>query len=140
MRVLSILAIVGVGALIADTAKGETVEVSDEACAAVVAHTPGGDVAFKPGVDVRGNAVAPADLPSHGGLKMSQNVLVDLALPLRKGSSASAAKVSRADASLPIGSLAVDVASGRLVFNGEPLGDSDVAAVAEACRRRKAPN
>ena len=140
MRIPPMLAVLSVSIALAGAAGSETVEVPDEACAAVLAHTPGDDVAFKPGVDVRGKAVQPADLPNRSGLKIPQNILVELALPLRQGASTSTTKVGRADAAVPLGSLAVDVASGRLIFNGEPLDEPDVAAVAEACRRRKARN
>ncbi|MBB90760.1 MAG: hypothetical protein CMF68_07215, partial [Magnetovibrio sp.] len=37
-------------------------------CRRVLRHQPSGDVAYKPGVDARGKAVAPADL--SGGFKM----------------------------------------------------------------------
>lgn len=119
------------------TVAAETVEITDEACARAEAHVPNADVAFKPGVDVQGNAVAPADLPSRGGIKLPQSFTIDIAVPLKKIASSTAGKIE-AEASLPVGKLGVDIASGQVTFNGEPLGDPELAAIAEACRKRRA--
>lgn len=35
-------------------------------CSRLIRHTPSADVAYKPGVDARGGAVAPADMPGSG--------------------------------------------------------------------------
>lgn len=43
-------------------ANGATVKVTRETCNHVVAHQPAADVAYRPGVDVNGNSVAPANL------------------------------------------------------------------------------
>jgi hypothetical protein len=139
MRLPLPLATLALGLLLASALRAETVEISDEVCAAAIAHAAGGDVAFKPGVDARGNPVAPADLPGQGAIRVPQNLLIELSVPLRKAGQASTGK-SGPDASMPVGSIAVDIASGRLVFNGEPLGERDVAGIAEACRGRKARN
>ena len=39
----------------------QTITVSPSACQAFTAHSPRDDVAYKPGVDVSGNAVTPTD-------------------------------------------------------------------------------
>jgi len=129
---ISLGALAGLGA---GSAIGETVEVSDEVCAAAIAHVPGDDVAFKPGVDVGGNAVAPADLPSRNAVRVPGTMLIELSVPLGKDAGGPAGKGGAA-ASMPLGSLAVDIASGRVVYNGEPLGESQIGAVADACRKR----
>ncbi|CAA6605582.1 conserved exported hypothetical protein [Rhodospirillaceae bacterium LM-1] len=40
----------------------ETVKISRQDCSRLIHHAPSADVAYKPGVDVKGRAVAPADL------------------------------------------------------------------------------
>lgn len=45
----------------------QTITVSPSACQALTAHTAADDVAYKPGVDVAGNDVAPADLSMPPG-------------------------------------------------------------------------
>jgi len=132
---LTIALMLGVGIELA----AEPVEVTAEACAKAEAHTPRDDVAFKPGVDAQGNAVAPADLPSRGGIKLPSVFTVDIAVPLRKIAENTGTKV-QAEANLPIGKLSVDVLSGQVTFNGQPLGDPELAAIAEACRQRRARN
>ena len=50
---------------VADTsndAPKTTVQIGDADCKRLVRHVPSGDVAFKPGIDVRGNPVAGATL------------------------------------------------------------------------------
>ena len=46
--------------------KSEAIAVEKLICEQLYVHTPSEDVAYKPGVDVDGNAVAPADLPAQG--------------------------------------------------------------------------
>lgn len=57
--------------------------ISSDACQAIQGHTPDASVAYVPGVDVDGRAVAPADLPDSGSLTMSeQDIAIDLRVPL----------------------------------------------------------
>ena len=44
----------------------QTITVAPSACQALTAHTPADDAAYRPGVDVDGNTVAPADLNASG--------------------------------------------------------------------------
>ena len=46
--------------------KSEAIAVEKMICEQLYVHTAAEDVAFKPGVDVDGNAVAPAEMPSQG--------------------------------------------------------------------------
>lgn len=46
--------------------KSEGLAVEKMICQQLYIHKPAADVAYQPGVDVNGNAVAPADLPSEG--------------------------------------------------------------------------
>lgn len=64
--------------LVAATASAEevTVTVTRQDCARLVRHMPSADVAYQPGVDVKGRKVAPADLPGSGAdLKILPEVL-----------------------------------------------------------------
>src|SRR5262245_28818878 len=60
------------------------VVVSAKACAEVVAHVPDAGVAYTPGVDVNGNAVAPADLPDSGSPISADSFPIFLTLDLKK--------------------------------------------------------
>ncbi|MGE5503210.1 MAG: hypothetical protein ACM31L_02195 [Actinomycetota bacterium] len=56
-------------------AEDVAVQVTKQDCARLVHYTPSADVAYKPGVDVHGKPVAPADLPGSGN---SLNLLPDV--------------------------------------------------------------
>src|SRR5690349_10976583 len=60
------------------------VVVSSKACAEVVAHVPDAGVAYTPGVDVNGNAVAPADLPDTTPPIVGEDFPIFLTLDLKK--------------------------------------------------------
>src|SRR5260370_28888084 len=60
------------------------VVVSSKACADVVAHVPDAGVAYRPGVDVNGNPVAPADLPDSASPIAADNFPIFLTLDLKK--------------------------------------------------------
>ena len=65
-------------------AKDGTVVVSKAACDQVVEHVPDAGVAYTPGVDVNGKAVAPADLPGSASPMNFDSFPIELDLNLRK--------------------------------------------------------
>ena len=70
--------------LLAAPALAEPVAVIDAAtCRLLERHHPAPDVAYRPGVDVQGRAVAPADLPADRGLNLPQHIPVDIRIPVR---------------------------------------------------------
>ena len=65
-------------------ASAALITVTADDCATIVAHTPSGDVAYQPGVDVDGNPVVSADLDSHGQLDIDESdIIIDIDIPLR---------------------------------------------------------
>lgn len=126
----------GVGSAMAQSPQGD---VDPRLCQALgVNHRPAPDVEYVPGVDVRGRAVAPADLPgSYGATRQPLDrfeipVTLDFArrMGFSAGRSAAAAKVPGAT---EVGRLVID--GGRVTFNGQAVGDSSQAALAAACGR-----
>jgi hypothetical protein len=115
-------------------------QVAQADCRRLVAHQPAAGVAYQPGVDVRGNAVAPADLP--GSQSLGQKLLeegeiaFDLALNplLFAGNPALADRIE--GARITLGRIAVDPATGDTTFDGQALSDPQQAAIAKACRAR----
>jgi hypothetical protein len=53
-------------------------------CNRFVRHHPSADVEYKPGVDVRGKAVAPADLPGSRRIKLPDSYEFDITLQVFK--------------------------------------------------------
>ena len=90
-------------------------------CKRLVVHQPGPDVAYQPGIDVRGQAVAPAET---GG-----NTPIELSDRLGAGRPAAEARVL-------IGTI--ELRAGRVYFNGRLLEDQAEAELAAKCRERLA--
>lgn len=104
--------------------------VSRTQCRELQRHQPRGDVEYKPGVDVRGRPVAPADLGGGGGLAVPDTVSFDITVRLAdflrqapRGISDSVARLGR-----------IDVTGREVLFNGMPLTDPAVAEIAALCR------
>jgi hypothetical protein len=130
--------------LAAPAAAGEAyLTLSEHDCARLARHYPAppnstGDVTYQPGRDVRGRAVAPADLapwPGGGsGLILPDAVVIPIELDLfeRHGIPANSANFK---GDVFIGEVVVDVASGRATFNGQPLQSEAEAELAARCQR-----
>lgn len=135
----ALVVLAGGGADSGALAQSPVGDVDPRLCQALgVAHRPAPDVDYIPGVDVRGRAVAPADLPgSYGAARQPLErfdipVTLDFArrMGFSGGRSSAAAKVPGAT---ELGRLVID--GGRVSFNGQPIGDSSQAALAAACGR-----
>jgi hypothetical protein len=115
-------------------AAAQTVAVTDADCAKIVTYTTPPDVAYKPGVDVYGRKVAPADLPSSGPQIGTGPTTIDITADLHKYGVSSNSPLLLPGAH--IGQITVDDLGRRVLFNGQPLGDSEEHAIADACRQR----
>ena len=123
-------------------AAAERVAIADADCARVVAHSPAPDVAYRPGVDVEGRAVAPADLADNVDPGIDAGgVAVEIAVPLRAfpGVPGDEAKfiaeggaIDRFEATASIG--AVTVRGGLVYFNGRLISSPERELLAAACR------
>ncbi len=91
---------------------------------------PAEGAAYRPGTDVQGRAVVPAEGPGGGpdwsGLSDTLKIIVEVDL------------VERYGVALPPGSMlplgTIDVRDGRAWFNGQPLAGHDREALWQACR------
>src|SRR5690606_18300591 len=63
-------------------AAGSYVTLSENDCARLARHYPDPGVAYQPGRDVRGKAVAPADLAPNGGLILPDAVVIPIEVEL----------------------------------------------------------
>ncbi|MGF1631100.1 MAG: hypothetical protein ACFCUT_16630 [Kiloniellaceae bacterium] len=108
--------------------------VSESDCARLARHYPADDVTYRPGRDVRGKPVAPADLDGGTGLILPNAVVIPIEIDLfdRYGIPANSANFT---GDVFIGEVVVDVATGRAIFNGQPLQSDDEAALAALCQR-----
>ena len=97
-----------------------------------VERTPSDDVAFKPGVDVHGKAVAPANAGQIlGEIALPDKIVIDFGMDFagRYGISGAGLHTATAD----VLAIEYDLALGGLKVNGKPLTQDDSRAVAKAC-------
>jgi hypothetical protein len=110
--------------------------VTDAECRQLVESTASPDVNYKPGVDVRGRAVAPADLPSSSGqIQAPQNFTFDLNTSLTGFGIPSTSPIFQP--TVGVGKITVEDNGRRVLFNGQPIGSSEKSALAELCKQRQ---
>ena len=130
--------------LIAPPASAEppSVLVGRAVCSRLVAHRPAPDVPYRPGMDLHGRPVAPADVdrpPLELPAEIGMDVLVpwpDRAPPRNSGADAGKrpdAPPLRYGGEVYVG-LVTLAPDGGLLFNGRPLSDPEQDYLAEYCR------
>jgi hypothetical protein len=107
--------------------------ISRNDCARLVQHHPAPDVAYQPGVDVRGRPVAPADLPgSNPSVAMPEEIAIDITVELQKrfGLPADSA-LYKPEAR--VGTVVVKP-DGSATFDGQLLTSPEAGALAALCQ------
>ena len=112
---------------------GITVQISAQDCRWLTRHVPADDVAHRPGVDVKGKAVAPADLGTYGSITAPDQVYIGLDIPLRVVLEDGGPRRLR-EAEVNVGHVVVDLTTNQVYYNGRSLTDPDIAQLAVACR------
>jgi hypothetical protein len=108
-----------------------TVAITRADCARLVEHVPDPDMAYRPGVDVYGREVAPADLGGAPRIELPETILIDIEVDLleRFGIPANPALY---DPDAEVGWVVYK--DGRFTFNGQPLQDQAQAELAARCQ------
>jgi hypothetical protein len=125
-------------------AQARTITVRGSECQRLVQQASTTSATYTPGVDVRGKAVAPADLDGGANLKLPEAIDIQIGVDLadRLGVLASKSKGGARDQAVrqavpfegkvPLGTITV---KGQDVFwNGERLLPQDQVLLTEACR------
>ena len=111
--------------------------MSSQVCATLPGASPnslnGGvpSADYQPGVDVNGNAVAPADLPSAPSTPMVDNFPIEIDQQLANRFRLPPGASTKAVLGY------VTVRGNQAYFNGQPLNADQTSALAEACRAAK---
>ena len=121
------------------------ITVTADECAAITAHEPADDVAYQPGVDVNGNAVAPADLDTSGRIDYdADDIVISIGNPLvatagvvgdQTAFVAAGGRIDTFGADSSVGSITLR--NGEVYFNGRRITDNERRAIAEACAERQ---
>jgi hypothetical protein len=130
-RILAVLLLCASGAMPAIPAMAETVRISKAECRRLAEYRAAPDVAYKPGVDVRGKKVTPAGGPdSQTYANLAPDVIeFPIALnPLKGGAD------RFGETSLNVGVIRFDMKSRRATFNGRALSRGDTQKLARKCR------
>jgi len=118
-------------------ARGETIYVITESdCRQLTRHVPAPDVSYQPGVDVRGQPVAPADIGGQTPIQVPEKFTIDIDVFLidRLG-----IPVDRSLFSPEANVATITVDGDRVYFEGQPLGNLRQQAISEACRKKLIP-
>lgn len=107
-------------------------------CSRLIRHTPSADVAYKPGVDARGRAVAPADVPGSGAEAIPGLLpdVLEIPLSIKPMQGATYAKRGSGDSQATLGTVRYDMAKGTFTFNDQPLGSPEQEELARACQKQ----
>jgi hypothetical protein len=127
----------------AGAAHAEKGVLSTGDCQKLVQHVPNDDVTYKPGVDVRGQPVAPADLGGGYKLDIPETIDIQIGLDLadrlgrrespRQGIDPPVRKVMPFEGKAPLGVLSIK--GNEAYWNNQRLMPQDEALLAEACSK-----
>lgn len=120
-------------ASLAQSGSTSEVKIAPTDCRRLVEHRAAADVAYKPGVDARGNPVAPADLPGTARITASNEITINLTVDVLQQYGVPADSPLSPSGEASIGTIKYDIASGRLTYNGQSLSDPEQDALAAAC-------
>ncbi|MEQ8193559.1 MAG: hypothetical protein RIB59_03630 [Rhodospirillales bacterium] len=113
----------------AAAAQAVQVTVTKADCQRIVQHVPSADVEYKPGVDVYGRKVAPADLGGSPQIKLPETITFDLKIDMTGLGTSSAGDVF-GEPSLG----KVSIQGHQVYFNGQPIGGIGQAELVRKCK------
>ena len=111
---------------------GTLVKITKADCLRLVKHRPDPGVTYQPGVDVRGDPVAGADLYDRPRLELPERleIPIEVDLPARYGLPAD----DSFKGDVQVGTVEVELDTGRATFNGQPLTSAAEDALRARCR------
>lgn len=107
--------------------------ISEDVCRSLVAHQPAPDVEYRPGVDVHGRPVAPADLPGGLDFVAPEDFVVSITRELA-GQFGIPEDPGIFEGEAILGT--VSFVDGQLYFDGRPLFDPAQSIIRRLCRER----
>lgn len=108
-----------------------TVQITEADCSQLVTHVAAADVNYQPGVDVNGNAVAPADLNAQPQIRVPDVISIPVTIDLATNLGINTPFLARPT----VGTVEV-TSDGRVTFNGQPVGDQAQHELARRCQQQ----
>ncbi len=128
------MAMITIPAMASQNSAQRTVTITKADCSRLARHVPSADTAYRPGVDVHGKPVVPADLGGTPQIKLPEeiNIAITVEIQDRFGIPANSTLF---DPDAYIGNVTVKK-DGSTYFNGQPLGSEEQRALAHLCQRQ----
>lgn len=114
--------------------RAQTVVVTERTCAALAQYVPDPSVDFKPGVDVDGAPVVPADVGGGVKINLPKEFHIPITVDLQKRLGIPVDPNQYQTDQFRIGT--VTYKDGRAYFNGQPLQDDAAAQLSALCQQR----
>jgi hypothetical protein len=115
---------------VAEAAAAQTTVLINEAdCDRLVTHVSSSDVAYTPGVDVNGGAVAPADLNAQPQIQVPDVISIPVTIDLATSLGIQTPFLARPT----VGNVQV-TRDGRVSFNGQPINSDAQHELAKRCQ------
>lgn len=118
-------------------AKEVIIQIPSDVCRKIVIdHKPRDDVAYKPGVDVKGNPVVGADLYGTNPIKVPDHIQIPLHLDLFKYFNLHAHPGNVYLDKAEVGTVDLYLQDNAVYYNGQPLQNDVAVAIKKACREK----
>ena len=111
---------------------GTLVKITKADCLRLVKHRPEPGVAYEPGVDVRGDPVEGADLYDRPQIELPARVEIPIEVDL--GARYGLPGDDSFEGDVQVGTVEVDLETGRATFNGQPLTSAAEDALRARCQ------
>lgn len=106
-----------------------TIVITRAECDRLVRHVASADVTYTPGVDVNGNAVAPADLNAQPQIAVPETISIPVTIDLATNLGIPTSFLARPT----VGEVLVSE-DGRVSFNGQPVSGAAEHELAKRCQ------
>ena len=116
------------------SAGAQTVSVTKDDCAQLVAHAPNQDDTYQPGVDAYGRKVLPADLGGSIQIKAPPDFSIPITVDLQKSLGLPVDPAQFQTQNFTVGT--VKFKNGRAYFNDQPLQSEQAAKLSALCQKR----
>ena len=116
------------------SASDAVIEISGEDCRRLLVQADQNGASYRPGVDVRGEAVAPADLDPGGALPLSETFEILVTVDVMERLGLGAREGFEAEALIGV----VEVQGMEVTLNGQPLTRDAASSLAALCREAMA--